>query len=82
MKFGKLVAAVVGLSLMTTPALAAGNDAASARSEVAPAPQSVNPDGQQIYGASVILQVGIVVAAALAAYLIYKAVKKKHPASP
>lgn len=79
-----IIAAVAAAGLMVTPALAAGSDAAaSARAtQVSPSSETVNGD-QQIYGASILLQLGIVIVAAGGIYLLLKALKgKDKPASP
>lgn len=83
MKFRTLIAAAASISLMTTPALAAAGSAAAAAAEVAPATETVDSDGQQIYGASVILQLGILIALAAAIYFGAKALDgDDEPASP
>ena len=76
------MAAAVAASVIATPTLAAGSSAPT--TEVAPAPESVAPGSQQqIYGASILLQVGIVVVVAL---LIWLAIDQlggnDKPASP
>lgn len=83
MKFRTLIAAAASISLMTTPAVAAAGDAAAAAAEIAPATESVGSDGQQIYGASIILQFAILVALAAAIYFGAKALDgDDEPASP
>ena len=82
MKFRHIVAAAASISLMATPALAAAGQAAAAP-QVAPASETVESDGQQIYGASVILQVAVLIAIALAVYFGAKALDgDDEPASP
>jgi hypothetical protein len=78
MKLSNLVAAAASISLMAAPAMAAPQ---AAPTEVAPASETV--DGQEIYGASVILQIGILIAIAAAIYLAATALDKDDkPASP
>jgi hypothetical protein len=77
MKLSNFVAAAASISLMAAPAMAAPQ---GAQAEVAPASESV--DGQEIYGASVLLQLGILIAIAAAIYLGAKALDKDKPASP
>jgi hypothetical protein len=75
MKFRYLIAAVASIGLMATPTLAAG-----APAEVAPATETV--EGQQLQGASVLLQVTILIAIIAAIYFGAKALDKDEPASP
>jgi len=83
MKLRNVIAAVASVGLMTTPALAAAESAAATSAEVAPASETVSMDGQQIYGASILLQLGIVIAVAAAIYFAVDAIGgKDKPASP
>ena len=83
MKFRTLNAAAASISLMTTPAVAAAGEAAAAAAEIAPATETIDSDGQQIYGASIILQFAILVALAAAIYFGAKALDgDDEPASP
>lgn len=80
MKFRKIMTAVTAIGLIASPTLAAGPNAAP--SEVLPAGENVDAEGQ-IYGASVILQIGILVAVAIAIYFGAKALGgDDDPASP
>lgn len=84
MRIKGFIAAVAAAGLMVTPAFAAASDAAASTraAQVAPSSESVNGD-QQIYGASILLQLGIVIVAAGGIYLLLKALKgKDKPASP
>jgi hypothetical protein len=74
----KFVAAAASIALVATPVLAAGSNAAS--SEIAPASETISGDNQQIYGASLLLQAGILLALILGGYFIYDAIDK--PSSP
>lgn len=81
MKLRNVIAAVASVGLMATPALAAAESAAATSAEVAPASETV--DGQPIYGASILLQLGIVIAVAAAIYFAVDAIGgKDKPASP
>ena len=83
MQFRKLTVALVAASLIATPSLAAGSGAAAAPAPVVPASEQIGQDGQQIYGASILLQIGLVVVAAAAIYLLIDQLKgKDKPASP
>ncbi len=80
MGFRNIVAAAAAISLVATPTLAAGSTAAA---EVAPASETLGSDEQQIYGASILLQLGIVIALAAIIYFAVKALDKDDdPASP
>jgi len=83
MRFRKVLAAAVAASVVATPTFAAASSATAPVTEVAPAPEGIPADSQQIYGASVLLQVGIVIVVAL---LIWLAVDQlggnDKPASP
>ncbi|WP_332812064.1 hypothetical protein [Sphingomonas sp.] len=74
----KFVAAAASIALVATPVLAAGGHAAS--SDVAPASETISGDNQQIYGASLLLQAGILLALILGGYFIYEAID--NPSSP
>jgi hypothetical protein len=50
--------------------------------EVAPASETFGADEQQIYGASIILQLGIVLVLAVGGYFLFKALDDDEPASP
>lgn len=73
----KFVAAAASIALVTTPVLAAGGNAAS--SNVAPASETISGDNQ-LYGSSLLLQAGILLALILGGYFIYDAIDK--PSSP
>lgn len=73
----KFVAAAASIALVTTPVLAAGSNAAS--SDVAPASETISGDNQ-LYGSSLLLQAGILLALILGGYFIYDAIDK--PSSP
>lgn len=73
----KFVAAAASIALVTTPVLAAGGNAAS--SDVAPASETISGDNQ-LYGSSLLLQAGILLALILGGYFIYDAIDK--PSSP
>jgi hypothetical protein len=84
MSFRKFVAAVAAAGLIGTSSLAAAANAAPATAEVLPANETI--EGQQeLYGASILLQLGIVI---VAAALIYFAASQlggggdDDPASP
>jgi hypothetical protein len=81
MKFRKLTAAIAAATLIATPTLAAGVNAAPTS---APASETVGANGeQQLYGSSLLLQVGLLVVAAAAIYFLVDALKgKDKPASP
>jgi hypothetical protein len=83
MKFSRLLAAVASIGLMATPVMAAAENGPA---EIVPASEVVTSDGQQIYGASVILQLGILVALAVVGYFGIKAIgggnDDDEPASP
>jgi hypothetical protein len=74
----KIVAAAASIALAATPAVAAAGNAASA--EIAPASETISGDNQQIYGASLLLQAGILLALILGGYFIYDAIDS--PSSP
>ena len=79
MIFKKVATAVAALGLMTTPVIAS----AAQPVQVAPASEIVDSDGQQIYGASVLLQIGLVLLVATAIYFGAKAITgDDDPASP
>lgn len=73
----KFVAAAASIALVTTPVLAAGGNAAS--SNVAPASETISGDNE-LYGSSLLLQAGILLALILGGYFIYDAIDK--PSSP
>jgi hypothetical protein len=73
----KFVAAAASMALVTTPVLAAGGNAASY--DVAPASETISEDNQ-LYGSSLLLQAGILLALILGGYFIYDAIDK--PSSP
>lgn len=73
----KFVATAASIALVTTPVLAAGGNAAS--SNVAPASETISGDNQ-LYGSSLLLQAGILLALILGGYFIYDAIDK--PSSP
>ena len=73
----KFVAAAASIALVTTPVFAAGGNAAS--SNVAPASETISGDNQ-LYGSSLLLQAGILLALILGGYFIYDAIDK--PSSP
>ncbi|HKT14651.1 MAG TPA: hypothetical protein VJR87_04515 [Allosphingosinicella sp.] len=83
MQFNRLTVAFIAASLIATPSLAAGSGAAAAPARVAPPSEQIGQDGQQIYGASVILQIGVVVLGAVALYFLIDQLKgNDKPASP
>jgi hypothetical protein len=64
---------------MLAPTMATATSAAPA--EVAPASETV--DGEEIYGASILLQLGILIGVIALGYLAYTALKgNDKPASP
>jgi hypothetical protein len=73
----KFVAAAASIALVTTPVLAAGSNAAS--SEIAPSSETISGDNQ-LYGSSLLLQAGILLALILGGYFLYDAIDK--PSSP
>jgi len=84
MMFRKAFAAAAAAALIATPTMAAAADAGAAAREVSPAQETIDANGQQqIYGASVLLQLGILVVAGV---LIWLAVDQlggnNKPASP
>ena len=72
----KFVAAAASIALAATPVLAAGSTASS---EIAPATETISDDNQ-LYGSSLLLQAGILLALILGGYFIYDAIDK--PSSP
>lgn len=74
----KFVAAAASIALVTTPVVATAASVAS--SEIAPASETISGDNQQIYGASLLLQAGILLALILGGYFIYEAIDS--PSSP
>jgi hypothetical protein len=79
MKLRNIFAAGAALSLAVAPTLAAAQTAP----QVAPASETLGSDEQQIYGASVILQLGIALALAAVIYFGLKALDgDDEPASP
>jgi hypothetical protein len=84
MRFSKALAAAVAASLVATPTIAAAAGAPAPPTQVAPAAESVPGGQQQIYGASVLLQVGIVVVVALLVWLAIDQLGggNDEPASP
>ena len=83
MGFKKLAAAAASAALIVTPSLATAANAGNAPTEVAPASETV--EGEQIYGASVLLQLGIVLVVAAVLYFGVKQLgggKDDDPASP
>jgi len=80
-KFKHFVAAAAAAALVATPTMAAADNAAPV--EVAPASETV--DGQQIYGASILLQLAIVLGVIGLGYLAFQAIDgggDDEPASP
>ena len=81
MRFRNLVAAVAAIGLVATPTMAAATTAPAP--QAVPASETLGSDEQQIYGASILLQLGIVLALAAIAYFVLQALDKDDdPASP
>jgi hypothetical protein len=81
MRFRNFVAAAAAFGLVAAPTVAAAQ--AAPAPEVAPAGETLGGDAQQIYGASIILQLGIVLVLAVGGYFLIKALDGgDDPASP
>jgi hypothetical protein len=82
MRLRKFVAAAAAIGLVATPTLAAASTAPAP--ELAPATETLGSQEQEIYGASIILQLGILLVVAAAIYFGIKALDggDDEPASP
>jgi hypothetical protein len=76
----KFVAAAASIALAAAPAAAAGSNAAS--SDIFPASERISGDNGQIYGASLLLQLGILVVLGLGIYFAADALSNGKPTSP
>ena len=84
MKFSKLTAAIAAATLVATPIIATSANAAPASAQAAPASETAGANGeQQLYGSSLLLQLGLLIVGAAAIYFLIDALKgKDKPASP